>query len=128
MSDPNKYINVYIENSLSLVHEYINILLKTKTEARLMEEVLKDKDLEIARLTEEVTGLRSNSSNVGSRCISMECQRSAQAGDGIVVEINTWFGSDNYFLLNGIRTACGVYGSECNLVGARSRESMNRIQ
>ena len=64
MSDPNKYINVYIENSLGLVHEYINILLKTKTEAKLMEEVLKDKDLEIARLTEEVTGLRGNSVNV----------------------------------------------------------------
>lgn len=64
MSDPNKYINVYIENSLSLVHEYINILLKTKTEAKLMEEVLKDRDLEIARLSEEVTGLRGNSTNV----------------------------------------------------------------
>ena len=64
MSDPNKYINVYIENSLGLVHEYINILLKTKTEAKLMEEVLKDKDLEIARLSEEVTGLRGNSVNV----------------------------------------------------------------
>lgn len=64
MSDPNKYINVYIENALGLVHEYINILLKTKTEAKLMEEVLKDKDLEIARLAEEVTGLRGNSVNV----------------------------------------------------------------
>jgi DNA repair exonuclease SbcCD ATPase subunit len=64
MSDANKYINVYIENALGLVHEYINILLKTKTEAKLMEEVLKDKDLEIARLSEEVTGLRGNSVNV----------------------------------------------------------------
>lgn len=63
MSDVNKYVNVYIENALGLVHEYINILLKTKTEAKLIEELVKDKDLTIAQLTEEITNLRENSVN-----------------------------------------------------------------
>lgn len=65
MSDVNKYVNVYIENALGLVHEYINILLKTKTEAKLIEELVKDKDLDIARLTEEITNLRENYANAG---------------------------------------------------------------
>lgn len=63
MSDPNRYINVYIENALGMVHEYINLLLQHKTQARLMEETIKDKDLDIARLSEEITNLRENSVN-----------------------------------------------------------------
>ena len=65
MSDVNKYVNVYIENALGLVHEYINILLKTKTEAKLVEELVKDRELDIARLTEEITHLRENHENAG---------------------------------------------------------------
>jgi predicted RNase H-like nuclease (RuvC/YqgF family) len=64
MSDPNRYVNIYIENALGLVHEYINILLKTKTEAKLVEQSLQDRELDIARLTEEVTQLRQNNTNV----------------------------------------------------------------
>lgn len=63
MSDPNRYINVYIENALGMVHEYINLLLQHKTQAKLMEETLKDKDLDIARLSEEITNLRENNVN-----------------------------------------------------------------
>lgn len=63
MSDPNKYINVYIENALGMVHEYINLLLQHRTQAKLMEETIKDKDLDIARLSEEITNLRENNVN-----------------------------------------------------------------
>lgn len=64
MSDPNRYINVYVENALGMVHEYINMLLQHRTQAKLMEETIKDRELDIARLTEEVTQLRQNNTNV----------------------------------------------------------------
>ena len=62
MSDPNKYVNYYIENALGMVHEYVNLVLQTKTQARITAEQLSDKDLIIAQLSEQIekTKLDSN--------------------------------------------------------------------
>lgn len=54
MSDPNKYINYYVENALGMVHEYVNLVLQAKTQARVTQEQLQEKDLVIAQLTEQV--------------------------------------------------------------------------
>lgn len=54
MSDPNKYINYYVEHSLSMVHEYINTLLQTKTQLRVVQEQLSEKDTVIASLQNEL--------------------------------------------------------------------------
>jgi chromosome segregation ATPase len=54
MSDPNKYINYYVENALGMVHEYVNLVLQSKTQARVTQEQLQEKDLVIAQLTEQV--------------------------------------------------------------------------
>lgn len=54
MSDPNKYVNYYIENALGMVHEYVNLVLQTKTQARITAEQLSDKDLIIAQLSEQI--------------------------------------------------------------------------
>lgn len=62
MSDPNKYVNYYIENALGMVHEYVNLVLQSKTQARITAEQLSDKDLIIAQLSEQIekTKLDSN--------------------------------------------------------------------
>lgn len=64
MSDTSKYINIYIENSIGLLHEYVSIILKTKTEARMAEELFKEKELEANRLAEEVARLRESTVNL----------------------------------------------------------------
>lgn len=56
MSDPNKYINYYVENSMSMVHEYINTLLQTKTQLRVAQDQLTEKDTLIASLQDELNG------------------------------------------------------------------------
>lgn len=55
MSDPNKYINYYVENSLSMVHEYINNLLQTKTQLRVFQDQIVEKDAVIASLQNEMS-------------------------------------------------------------------------
>lgn len=54
MSDPNKYINLYVENALGMVHEYVNLVLQAKTQARITQEQLQEKDTLIAQLNEQV--------------------------------------------------------------------------
>ena len=64
MSDPNKYINYYVENSMSMVHEYINTLLQTKTQLRVLEDQVKEKDAAIASLQNELESHLSNKQEV----------------------------------------------------------------
>lgn len=54
MSDPNKYVNYYIENALAMVHENINVLLQTKTQARVATELASEKDSTIESLKAEL--------------------------------------------------------------------------
>lgn len=60
MSDANKYINYYVEHSLGMVHEYINTLLQTKTQLRVLEDQVKEKDAAIASLQNELNGHLTN--------------------------------------------------------------------
>lgn len=60
MSDSNKFINYYVENALGMVHEYINTLLQTKTQLRVLEDQTKEKDAAIASLQNELNGYLSN--------------------------------------------------------------------
>lgn len=64
MSDPNKYVNYYIENALGMVHEYVNLVLQTKTQARITAEQLQDKDLEIAQMREQVEKVKLDTSQL----------------------------------------------------------------
>jgi chromosome segregation ATPase len=64
MSDPNKYINYYVENSMTMVHEYINTLLQTKTQLRVLEDQVKEKDTAIASLQNELNTHLSNKQEV----------------------------------------------------------------
>lgn len=54
MSDANKYVNYYIENALGMVHEYINVVLQSKTQARISSELASEKDATIESLKAEL--------------------------------------------------------------------------
>lgn len=54
MSDPNKYVNYYIENALAMVHEYVNVVLQAKTQARVSSELASEKDSTIESLKAEL--------------------------------------------------------------------------
>ena len=63
MSDTSKYVNLYIENTIGLLHEYISLILKTKTEARMAEELYKEKEAEAIQLSEHVNKLTEVNAN-----------------------------------------------------------------
>lgn len=54
MSDPNKYVNYYIENALAMVHEYVNVVLQSKTQARISGELASEKDSIIESMKAEL--------------------------------------------------------------------------
>lgn len=49
MSDANKYVNFYIENSLSMVHENINLLLTARTQMKMLEDQIGGLNAELER-------------------------------------------------------------------------------
>lgn len=66
MSDPNKYINHYIENSLSMVHEHINLLLTARTQCKMLEDQIGDMNAELERFkteSKELEEARQNARN-----------------------------------------------------------------
>ncbi len=60
MSDANKYINYYVENALGMVHENINIVLQTKTQLKVLQDQVLEKDGVIASLQNELAGHKTN--------------------------------------------------------------------
>lgn len=53
MSDTNKYVNTYIENSISMLHEYVNTVIQLKTQLKLVNDLIKEKDEVISSLQEQ---------------------------------------------------------------------------
>jgi regulator of replication initiation timing len=54
MSDQNKYINTYIDIALGTVHDYLNTLLQTKTELRIANDLVSERDQVISALQTEL--------------------------------------------------------------------------
>ena len=63
MSDPNKYINHYIENSLSMVHEHINLLLTARTQCKMLEDQIANMNAELERFKTESKELEETRQN-----------------------------------------------------------------
>jgi chromosome segregation ATPase len=60
MSDANKYVNYYIENALALVHENINQGLQMKTQLKVLQDTLSEKDGIITSLQNELSNHKTN--------------------------------------------------------------------
>lgn len=60
MSDQTKYINAYVETAVSFTHEYLNTILQLKTQLKLTNDMIAEKDNIISQLSSK---LESNISN-----------------------------------------------------------------
>lgn len=54
MSDPNKYINAYVDHAMGMIHEQLTTILQLKTQLRLATEIVPEKDALIASLQEQL--------------------------------------------------------------------------
>jgi chromosome segregation ATPase len=53
MSDPNKFINTYIDTTIATLHEYVGSSLQLKTQLKIANDLLIEKDSAIAQLINE---------------------------------------------------------------------------
>lgn len=60
MSDPNKFINTYIDTAIATLHEYVGSSLQLKTQLKLANDLLIERDATIAQLSSEIENLRTN--------------------------------------------------------------------
>jgi chromosome segregation ATPase len=64
MSDQNKYINGYIDNAVGMIHENVNLILQLKTQLRLANELISEKDAAIGNLSSELQSNKSYSEEI----------------------------------------------------------------
>jgi hypothetical protein len=58
MSDQNKYVNTYIETMMASLHENLATILQLKTQLRLTNEIIQEKDRVIQSLNVEIENLK----------------------------------------------------------------------
>jgi chromosome segregation ATPase len=70
MSDPNKFINTYIDTTIATLHEYVGSSLQLKTQLKLANDLLVERDAAITKLTDEkdaaVSRLTSELENINN--------------------------------------------------------------
>ena len=70
MSDPNKFINTYIDTTIATLHEYVGSSIQLKTQLKLANDLLVERDATITQLTSEkdatVAQLTSELENINS--------------------------------------------------------------
>ena len=70
MSDPNKFINTYIDTTIATLHEYVGSSLQLKTQLKLANDLLVERDATITQLTSEkdaaVSRLTSEIENINN--------------------------------------------------------------
>jgi chromosome segregation ATPase len=60
MSDPNKFINTYIDTTIATLHEYVGSSLQLKTQLKLANDLLVERDATITQLTSEIESINNN--------------------------------------------------------------------
>ena len=61
MSDTNAYVNAYIDNAIGMVHENINIILQLKTQIKIANDIISEKDKIIGTLMSQVESCKNSS-------------------------------------------------------------------
>jgi hypothetical protein len=61
MADQNKYINGYIDNAVGMIHENVNLILQLKTQLRMANELISEKDIIINNVSLELENKKNNS-------------------------------------------------------------------
>lgn len=60
MSDPNKFINTYIDTVIATLHEQLGSSLQLKTQLKLANDLLIERDATISQLSAEIENIRTN--------------------------------------------------------------------
>lgn len=64
MSDPNKYINAYVDFAMGTIHEQLTTILQLKTQLKLSTEIVPEKDALIASLQEQLDECKNTASGL----------------------------------------------------------------
>jgi predicted RNase H-like nuclease (RuvC/YqgF family) len=86
MSDQSKYINTYIENSIGMIHEYVGLVLQARTQAKIANDIVAEKDAIISSLHEQVNQSRADASKWGQEYNSIKSN--TEHTDTLVAQIN----------------------------------------
>ena len=89
MSDNNKYVNLYIENALGLVHQYLNDILQLKTQNRILNDLVSEKDQVISSLqnkNDEMSHVQDSARSMEEQYNSMK--NKAAHVDALLSQVN----------------------------------------
>lgn len=64
MSDANKYMNAYIDHAIGMIHENINVVLQLKTQLKMANELLAEKDAAIGSLMSQLNSYKVDSDEI----------------------------------------------------------------
>lgn len=64
MSDPQKYVNAYIDNAMGMIHENVSTILQLKAQLKIATELVPEKDALIASLQEQLEQCRNTASGL----------------------------------------------------------------
>ena len=64
MSDANKFVNAYIDLTVSQLHEYLNNLLQVKAQLKVSNDLLSEKDAIISKLTEDLETSKTDNQEI----------------------------------------------------------------
>lgn len=62
--DQNNYINTYIDIAVGQLHEYLNTSLQLKTQAKLANDLIQEKDQVIGSLKNQLDSIQNNDNDV----------------------------------------------------------------
>jgi septal ring factor EnvC (AmiA/AmiB activator) len=63
MGDSSKFVNAYIENSMSMIHEQVALILQLKAQVKVTDDIIAEKDQIIASMVQEVENAKSELNN-----------------------------------------------------------------
>jgi chromosome segregation ATPase len=64
MSDPQKFINAYVDNAMGMIHEQTSTILQLKTQVRIANEIVSERDALIASLQEQLEQCKNTASDL----------------------------------------------------------------
>jgi len=85
MSDSSKFVNAYIENSMSMIQEQVALILQLKTQIKVTDDIIAEKDATISSLQNELiefkTELQSTQSQLNENTSSTNEQINQSRAD-----------------------------------------------
>jgi DNA repair exonuclease SbcCD ATPase subunit len=75
MNDTNAFVNAYIDNSIGMLHEQMSSILQLKTQLKVTNDIVAEKDRHIQTIMAELDNLKSSTHDIESlreRCRALD--------------------------------------------------------